>query len=239
MGSPEMGAIHYAQGENAQLHAHPLEALEKKGLGALEMGTIPSSFIAPEAGGTGTEVRTLLGIPNVGHATRVMGQIEKEAANIPVMMGETKPALGEWSNYLQTGGKPSRPLSLLSRRVTPVTKSAMAAAEDKGPVLYPEARDFYTNVSRSSAKPGFLRRAIESPEMPQQRMEIGKVRGALQNDIKSAADQVGRGNDLAKAMKEYGRAQDINKFLRRGAIIGGGEIARRAGAGDLIRKVTQ
>lgn len=168
-------------------------------------------------------------IPSAGRATRTLEEIRNTARDVPVETTATRPAVQEFKGYLDTGGRPSRPVASLSRRVAPATTRQIAASEAKGPMMFPEARDFYTNISRASARPGVFRRAIESPELPQQRLNIGKVREAMNSDLTNAADQIGRGEDYQNALKEYANAKKIQKVARGVALLGAGEAARRTG----------
>lgn len=103
------------------------------------------------------------------------------------------------------------------------------APEYDEPVNFPEARDFYTNVSRLTRKPGFIRRAIESPMKPSMRMEAGNVREALNQDLTDAASSIGQGQQYQNAMKEYA---DAAKLIKAGKLVGtaaAGEGVRRLG----------
>src|SRR6185312_12213420 len=97
------------------------------------------------------------------------------------------------------------------------------------PINFPEARRFYTNITRVTRRPGFIRRAIESPMMPDLRRNAGDVREALNQDLTDAANRVGRGEDYTNAMNEYRNAARLRKVVRRAGFLAAGEAARRTG----------
>lgn len=364
MGSPELGTIHALQGEDETLHGHPLSGGWKTIKGIGEAATIPGLTMGgPEAEGA------MNLIPSKSHAAGILNDIESAAENVPVYMENTKPALDDFSQYVNTGGKNARVMTKLGKRIediaprpapepVPITQpgrllgagtediplneptyqpgtpskpitllnpermgpkglpmpshetpmssysdifpdqlpsatsslrgEATPFAESKGlgqgeyigqipgerggmtepagvlrrlktfdsappllpeapqygaPVNFPEARDFYTNISRATAKPGFLRRKIESPLNPSFRMNAGNVREALNSDLTDAANRIGRGPDYAGAMNEYRNAARLIKGLKVGGSIAAAEALHKSGllgkAAGGVMKVTQ
>ena len=147
-------------------------------------------------------------------------------------MQQTAPALDEFLNYVRTGGRNNQVIRKLAARIDP-----QAIATD--PVNFPEARQFYTNVSRATAPPGFLRRAIESPTAPDMRRNLGNVRVAMNSDLTQAADSVGMGQQYTQAMNEYKNAAKLNTVVKRLGYVGAAEALRRSGVlGKIVSGAT-
>lgn len=213
MGSPAFGTIHALQGEDETVHGHPLAGGWKTVKGIAEAATLPSMVMGgPEAKGL------MEAIPTRAHASSVFADIENQAKDVPVSMENTNPALQKFSKYVSTGGSKAPVITKLAKRV-----------EAPEPVNFPEARDFYTNVSRLTKRPGFIRRAIESPMKPSMRYEAGGVRQALNSDLTNAAHSIGRGNHYTGAVKEYRRGAQLNRAMKWAAAAGAAEAARRTG----------
>lgn len=217
MGSVPLGVTRAVKGMSEIGSGHPLTGGGDVIAGGLQAATIPASFVAPEAAGTGNEIRSVLHIPNAPHAARMINEVEQAAKNIPVTMAETQPAVDAFGNYVRTGG-----------RGTPVINK-LRAGMAQGPMNFPEARDFYTNVSRASARPGFLRRAIESPAMPDLRRNVGNVRQAMSEDLTSALVPHGLSDKYTDAMREYARAAQLNKGLKMAGAVAAEEALRHSG----------
>lgn len=168
-------------------------------------------------------------IPSQSRAAQTFNDIERQAADVPVTMDSTLPAMRKFRQTVETGGKNSPTLRLLNNRINPSTPRLIQAAEDRGPVMFPEARGFYSNLTKETAPPGFLRRAIESSRNPPFRFNAGQVREAMNQDLTDAAGTIGRGEDYANAMREYVNAARLRKVLKGAAILGGAELLRRTG----------
>jgi hypothetical protein len=191
-------------------------------------------------------------LPSAARASRVFADIEKSAKDVPVTMERTQPALDEFRQSVRTGGKNAPVMNQLQNRITP--RSPKVGILDRmqndlndttpeppapNPINFPEARDFYSNISRQTARPGFLRRAIEPPGMGDFRFRAGNVREALNSDLTNAADAIGRGEDYTNAMKEYGRAKTLQKVGKGALLLGAGEAARRTGLlGKIVHQST-
>lgn len=107
---------------------------------------------------------------------------------------------------------------------------ATAAPPSGRPMNFPEGRRFYTNVSRASAKPGWIRRAMESPAAPDVRRNVGAVKTALNADLTRAAEKVGKGSQYTKGMNEYRHAKQIEDVARKvGAAAAGGALIKYGG----------
>ncbi len=216
MGSPLLGLLH--AGQSAQsIPEHPIKGPLGVIGGLLESATIPSAFMGGPAAS-----KAINAIPSADHAAAVLNEITQAAHGVPVQMANTSPALSKFAYSVATGGDNSGVISKLAERVNPIH----SFPED---INFPEARDFYTNVSRETAKPGFLRRALESPTQPAFRMNAGGVRAALGSDLTSAAETIGRGTDYTNAMNEYRQAAQIKSVLKKAGYVAAGEALRQSG----------
>jgi hypothetical protein len=181
--------------------------------------------VAPMALGAVDEMapeRPLMGqIPTKGRAVRTLNEVSQAAKDVPVQMSATDPAVDNFRQYVATGGRGTPVVNKLVKR--------MAATDEQGPINFPEARQFYTNVSRATAKPGFLRRAIESPAMPDLRRNLGGVREAMSSDLTDAANSVGMGDKYAEGIREYANAARLNRGLKIGGAVATEEALRRSG----------
>lgn len=171
-------------------------------------------------------------LPLRSRAVNAMKLIENEAKDVPVDMRNTEPAVSKYLQHVDTGGERGGPV---------MNKLAQRMGDfEQGPILYPEARQFYKNIGRESARPGFLRRAMEPPGMADTRRVVGGAGNALKTDIGNAAESIGRGQDLANAMKEYADNAKLRKLgmigVKAGAGVAAEEAARRSG---LLGKVTR
>jgi len=160
-------------------------------------------------------------LPNKARAVNTLNEVSQAAKDVPVQMTATDPAVGGFKQYVATGGRGTPVINKLAKR--------MAATDEQGPLMFPEARQFYTNVSRSSARPGFLRRAIESPSAPDMRRNLGNVREAMSNDLTDTAGSVGMGDKYTQGMTEYKNAARLNRAAKVGGTIAAEEALRRSG----------
>jgi len=214
-----------------------------------------SAQIAPALlGGLDAAVpeRPLVGqIPSTARAAKVFADIEKSAKDVPVNMDAASPAVQGFRDYVRTGGRPSPVVSKLASRMSAVEPkqpnmlrrmeselSGTPASTPPKPILFPEARDFYSNVSEASARPGFLRRAIEPSSMPKQRYQLGGVRDAMNSDLTNALPPE-LSDQYTNALREYARAKTLGKITKGAALLGAGELARRTGlVGKIIHQGT-
>jgi len=196
------------------------------GLGALAGGKLFSER-APIMEGVSDLNQKFNPLPLKSRASATLESVAKDAANVPVNMAETIPAIADFRQSVATGGKNAPVMTKLGRRVD------SSSAPNGLPVNFPEARDFYKNVSRASAKPGFLRRQLESPAMPDLRRNVGNVREAMNTDLGNAADTVGRGEDYRGGIKEYAQNAKMRAAGRNlgkvGIGLAGAEAAKRLG----------
>ena len=223
MGSAPLGMAKMGLGYSETNEGHPLSGLKDIALGGLQTATIPSMFAGPEA-----SYEAINEIPSRTHAAQILNDISSSASDVPVIPHDTMPALDKWREFTEAGGRATKPITKMSNRLEDILtpKTGELPAE---PMNFPEGRRFYTNISRTTAKPGFLRRAIESPAMPDLRRNAGNVRMALNNDLTNTASSIGRGDEYTNALREYAQASKLRKFLQGAGAIGAGEVARRTG----------
>lgn len=216
------GAMRHLKGEPNEadeMAKHPVQSLLRAGEGAI--GTA-GALALPEVG---TEM-----VPSRAHASSVFRDIENQAKNLPVSMAKTTPAVGAFRDYVGTGGEPSRVMSKLGPKVDEIPEN--------GPMMFPRARDFYSNLSTETAPPGILRRAFEPRGMPKMRANLGGVKGAMNSDLTNAADTIGRGDDYTNALKEYAQNARLRTLGKVGAATAAAEVARRTGLlGAIAHKV--
>lgn len=149
--------------------------------GGLEAGTIPMSFVAPEAG----EMAGRL-IPSTERAGKLFEEVEKVAGKIPVdVNGPGKVATKIFSNS-KSGGTLPKVISDYMRRVTASGK----------PMTFSEMRQFYSNATRLSTDE--LNKLT-----PTVKYQVGQFTKSLGDSLWSAANTVGKGPKYNQAMKTY------------------------------------
>jgi hypothetical protein len=99
------------------------------------------------------------------------------------------------------------------------------------PVNFPEARDFYTNVSDVTRKPGMLRRAFEDAREPRLRYAAGPVREGMNADLTEALKPLNLDEDYNAALREYARGKALKTGLKRAGTAAIGAGAGAAGLG--------
>ncbi len=228
MGSPVLGAIKGARGLAETATGHPLTGIKDVALGALQASTIPASFIAPEAGGEGTEIRSILRIPNEAHAGRMLGEIRPiaESTGTVVQPAKTVPALQSWRELMQTGGKPSGQKAIAS--LEKLQLGTLAKPAEPVSMAWPEASLRYSNIAEQGREP-VLQKLMGRGMTPKVSAAANGVRSGLRSDLSSAAESMGQGKKFEDAMQEYRRAAKLNKVGRIGAGLAAGEAARRTG----------
>jgi hypothetical protein len=175
--------------------------------------------------------RSLLGqIPSRARAGAVLQDIREQAKDVPVVPNQTMPAINRWTELTDAGGKSAKPLTKLSGRLTDLMTPSTKGVQDQ--LLFPEARDFYSNVSDVSRQSP-LQTLLGKGLKPTMLRQAGNVRSALNADLTSAAGQVGRGADYSEAMKEYAQAMKLRNAIVNAAKVGiplavGGGLAGHA-----------
>ena len=202
------------------------------------------NVVGGAATGMGAEAaggKLLAKIPSTARAGAKIADIESQAANTPVNFQNTTPALEKFGEHVATGGKGSGAISKLSNRISPsVPKAGLLDTmqnELNGapppapppPVNFPEARDFYTNVSDVTKQPGFLRRAFEDANEPRLRYAAGPVRAGMNADLTESLKPLNLDQDYNAALKEYARGKALQTGLRRAGTAAVGTAAGAAG----------
>jgi hypothetical protein len=182
VGSPFTGALHLAEGYAKN---KPLKVAQ----GALESGTLPGMFAAPEAGET-----AMRAIPTAKHAGEVLNQIEHAAAGVPVNLKNSGKAIMD-ALELDTkfGDNAPKPIKKLVARYTD---------PNQPPMSYEEARKFIERISALTAK----EKIGATRNMKRQ---VSAVARALHQDIADAAAEVGESARYYASVKEYARAKRL------------------------------
>lgn len=193
--------------------------------GAETLGNLVGSALTAGAGD-----EALSAIPSRGRAVNTLNSIEKQAANVPVGMQETTPALVKFGEHVSTGGKNAPVMNLLGDRI---------GDPSGGAINFPEARRFYTNVTDVTQRPGFWRGVFEDGAEKRLRANAGPVRAALHSDIRNAADTVGRGEDYDSAIKEYARNAKLRSIGKKAVWAAAPTAAGAMGVGKAHSFLTQ
>lgn len=338
VGSPELGLAQAVKGWSELPH-HPLTGFGDIAGGALKAFQIPGSFMGgPEAEGA------IDLIPSRAHAIKVLDDIGEKAANVPVAMTETRPALNTFEQHVAAGGKDAEVMGKLGDRIEKAGEFALAKPKprriaglleaperdvplDRGisrgstrgglfdaevnpeepmeprsgnpfapisqypginphylsgsehpelsgrfaptkgvlrtrgatgrlptdefgravfdapsmptavprgePIMFPEARRFYTNVSDVTKRPGIFKRALEDSREPRLRKSAGAVRSALHSDIRNAAGAIGRGDDYQNAIDEYAQNAKMRRLGKRAVFAAAPVAAGAMGLGKI------
>lgn len=137
-------------------------------------------------------------VPSVARAGAAFQDVMSAAKHIPV----NADAAGEVGLRIMQlaergGGSLPRPVSQFLQRIT---------HPDKAPMVYEEARDFASGISRLSANE-FQRLT------PAVAREVAGLRVALNKGVAEAAAKAGKGREYAQAMSEYGRAMKLRGII--------------------------
>jgi hypothetical protein len=168
--------------------------------------------------GGGPPVRAAINaIPRTARAAEKFKSVMAAAKNVPVDVAETGDVSLRIMQLAERGGSMPLAVRKLLNRVTD---------PDKAPMVYEEARDFASNISRLSADEfGRLTPAVAR--------EVANLRVALNKANAQAAKQVGKMEEYASAMNEYARAMRLRKAVE-AAVEGakkGAPVATAAGVG--------
>lgn len=161
----------------------------------------------PQMVGKGLEVAAEMALPTgvaanaVPRAARAAGKFQEvmaAAKHVPV----NADAAGEVGLRIMQlaergGGSLPRPVSQFLQRIT---------HPDKAPMVYEEARDFASGISRLSANE-FQRLT------PAVAREVAGLRVALNKGVAEAAAKAGKGREYAQAMSEYGKAMKLRGII--------------------------
>lgn len=164
--------------------------------GTMQALTIPSAFmggpvVEGSAGATDVVASKIFG--NVTKAGKLFDQVSAAAGDTTIPVSDEMSQAASRIMELSERGAKGMP-RVISKFVNRVTDP------DKGGILYDEARDFYSNVSRLSAN--------EYANMnPQMQAAVGKFAGAFKDAIQAGAESFGKGDQLEQAMQLYKTAK--------------------------------
>ncbi len=163
--------------------------------GALQASTIPSAFVAPEAGEAAASIPGKIGelIPSAERAKQMFGSVAADANEIPVSLdnaGDAAVRLMDWQTRTQLG-------PTINKFLNRITNPKL------GPMTYEEARKEYQLLGQLSAD-----EASKLP--PVVRRDLVDMVVGFKKDIGNAAAQVGRGDDYYSAMNQFRQASRIN-----------------------------
>jgi hypothetical protein len=221
MGSPVLGPLRMVKGFAEAGQGHPLTGTKDMFGGTLQAAQIPAMVMAgPEAEALDTM------IPSRSRAGAILGDIANAAKDVPVVPRNTMPALQRWEELTAAGGKAAKPMTKLSNRMTDMMSPATKGVQDQ--FLFPEGRDFYSNVSDlTRQKP--LQTLMGRGLKPTMLRQAGNVRSALNSDLTDAASSIGQGDRYTDALREYARASKLRGGLLLGGAAVGEEALRRTG----------
>ncbi len=183
-------------------------------------------------------------LPLRSRAISNLNKIEGYAKDAPLSFENTEPSLNRFQEHVATGGRGSEAMSKLIPR-----------AEQAGdmmnprPLLFPEARKFYSNITKEAAPPGAFGRLMETTTVagrkaPAMRQALGDVKGGLHGDLVQAAEetQPGLGNKYQAAINETRQAENLKRYVKRagygaGALVGAKALNEMGLLGDLAKKI--
>lgn len=135
-------------------------------------------------------------IPSAQRAATNFQTVMSAAKDAPVNVNAPGDVALRIQQLAERGGTMPRMVKQFIGRVTD---------PNQGDLLYPEARDFASNISRLSADE-------YNRLTPVIQREVGNLKTALNNSIGQAADSVGQGDAYRSAMQEYASAAKLNSY---------------------------
>ena len=208
---------------------HPLQGL-KTGIGGdIQALSLPSMFVGPEAGATGQEIESVLGIPTKTHAGQILDEIGEAAgrAGTTVPTEEMVPALQEWRSQLEAGGKPGgqKAVQSLSTKILGTVRRPIEEAES---IPFGEAQTRYSHIAEQQREP-ILQKLMGRGMSPKMKAAASGVQSALREGLSQGASEIGMQPQFESAMAEYRHAAQLAKAARIAGMIGLGELARSSG----------
>ena len=191
MASAPLGILRAAQGATEIPQGKFAQGAKDIGGGALQDATMPMQMMAgPEAEAVAEGIHKA--VPSAARAGAALGDIKKAAATVPVDVEAPGAVAMRMKELEQTGATMPKVARQYAERVT---------NPDKGPLLFPESRDFASNAGRLSV----AERLRTQGEMGGQVKQLAKAisesnRNALPEELRPAYDS---------AMTEYRRAKQI------------------------------
>lgn len=222
MGSPALGIANALQGA-ARIPEHPVAGPLQMLSGAAQAGTIPGLVVGGPSAATAIEA-----VPSAKYAGRVLNDLAERVGDAPVALNESLSPLQRLAELKQRGGAGNVPAGvqqLIDRSQAPV------------PLIYPEARDFVSNISDLSTADKLAANAKVASQ-------VGKLTRGLHGDIASALGDLGP--DYLTAISEYSQAKRLQenalRYGKNAAKVGAtGAAAYLGGKGVLstYRRLTQ
>jgi hypothetical protein len=138
--------------------------------------------------------------PSRTRSGNTLSMIRDKAVNAPVSTVNTGPEVARYQELTQRGGATAKPVTQLIPRI----RDNMVPNAGTKPLNFPEARDFYSNISAQSAED-------LSRLNPTMRRQMGSIRSGMHQDLTDAAEQVepGLGDKYSSAVREYARASAL------------------------------
>ncbi len=176
-------------------------------------------------------------IPSAARAAKVLEAVKGKAGEVPVDLSRSGDSLLRIKELSQAGhGNLPVIHKLIERYTAPVKTAIRGVKDDAKPLTYSEARDFYSAISKLSAKDSM---AITGT----MKRELGEFANLLKHDIGQAADQAGQAAQYYSGIKEYAKAkamarvaEDMKGFLTSKAVRYGLEaVGLGAGAGLALK----
>lgn len=136
-------------------------------------------------------------IPSAARAGGKFREVMSAARQIPIDVNAPGEVALRISQLAERGGSMPMAVNKFLRRITD---------PEKAPMVYEEARDFASNISRLSANE-FQRLT------PVVQREVAGLRVALNKSVADAAVQAGKGKEYAEAMTEYAKSMKLQKVV--------------------------
>ena len=195
LAAPAMTAGGIVGGSAGAVGAGELAARMGAGEGGQRLAQTAGGLVGGVAGAKGGQALQAA-IPTATKAGAKFQDVMAAARNQPVdISGPGNVALRIQQLSERGGSMPKAVRDFLKRVTDP----------DKGPLVYEEARDFASNISRLSANEfGRLTPAVAR--------EVHGLRVALNKAIENSAAQVGKGDTYRSAMNDYRQSARIREF---------------------------
>lgn len=215
MGSAPLGITHALKGGAEMEEGHPIQGAKDVISGGMQASTIPSMMV----GGPAADL-AINAVPSAKFAGRTLEDIRNAAADVNVNPQNAWPEISRYQELTSRGGSTAKPVTQISKRLQNTIRDPAA-----GPLKFPEARDFYSNISSQSAEDA-------SRLNPVMRRQMGGIRSGLHQDLTDAAQTIGRGQDYSDAIREYAQAMNMKNGIKTAAkyaipaAVGGGLASR-------------
>lgn len=160
----------------------PVETLKQAAFGAGTQGVAEGVSGIPSA------------IPSAERAGAALGQLKKDAGNIPVNVDKIRGIVGDLVQNESTGGTlPSAVKKFVTR---------VAETGPNNPLNYADAKDFQSNISALTASDKMGSNANT-------KRLVTELNSQLKGALKEATDVIGKGDTFTQAMQEYHQAMKL------------------------------